>query len=90
MDAGVFAFMDYTARIERRRDESFGGLRIVLMGDPCQMGPRGADIYHPFRPLVIPPSNLNVDEVGRGLRPLHPPRLRRDSSSTCLKVRMTT
>lgn len=62
MDAGLFAFADYTARVERRCDKSFGGLRIVLMGDPCQMGPRGSDIYHPFRPLSIPPPSEDSDD----------------------------
>lgn len=66
MDAGLLAMTDLTARVERGCAEtSFGGIRLVFMGDPCQMGPRSADVFHPFRPLPLmdpEPNQQDQDE----------------------------
>lgn len=58
VDAGLLAMTDLTARAERCDDRSFGGLRVFLLGDPCQMGPRGESIFHPFRPVILQPKTV--------------------------------
>jgi hypothetical protein len=41
--ADVFRAMDKSLRLARRRDEPFGGVRVLLVGDPGQLPPVVAD-----------------------------------------------
>lgn len=53
VDAGMFALTDLYARRIRGVDESFGGIRLCVMGDALQMCPRGDGALHVFRPVPI-------------------------------------
>lgn len=52
VEAGMLALMDITARTLRMCDDPFGGIRLVVMGDPFQMAPQKGAL-HPFRPVPL-------------------------------------
>ena len=71
VDAGMFALADLTARRLRGNDEPFGGVRLVVMGDPNQMAPQ-KDALHPFRPVPLgdPPQQDDDDDEEPALPPV--------------------
>ena len=68
VEAGVFALADLTSRTLRTRDESFGGIRLVVMGDPNQMAPQKGAL-HPFRTVSLgtPPVADDEDDDDGGV-----------------------
>ena len=71
VEAGVLALVDLTARALRSSDESFGGIRLVVLGDPHQMAPQKGAL-HPFRPVPLgapPMADDDDDEDGGAALP---------------------
>lgn len=68
VEAGMFGLVDLTARTLRSNDESFGGIRLVVMGDPHQMAPQKGAL-HPFRPVPLgaPPMADDDDDDDGGV-----------------------
>lgn len=68
VDAGMFALMETYARRIRAVDEPFGGLRVCIMGDPSQMGPRRGACCPPHPPALcgkLTSIHLTAGATGR-------------------------
>ena len=61
VEAGMLALLDLTVRTLRGSDESFGGVRLIVMGDPHQMAPQKGAI-HPFRPVPLGAPTVADDD----------------------------
>lgn len=63
----LLSMVEATARAIRGNNEPYGGIRLVFMGDPCQLPPRGDAESFPFSAIVLKPptpTNSGTDSDG--------------------------
>lgn len=59
-EAGLLAMLDLTARELRGVDAPMGGLRVVVVGDPYQLTPKGST--HVWRPVALGPPPADSED----------------------------